>query len=85
MEFIGIVFLTAFAEALCAWYIRSINTNQPAKTAFLCAINMLVSKGITIASVMNNTMLLAVFIGAFLGVFILLKLFPELKKEIQTK
>ncbi len=80
IEFVSIALLTAIAEALCTWYIQNISANKPAKAAFLCALNMLVSKGITIESVKDNTLLIAIFIGAFIGVFIILKYFPEDKK-----
>lgn len=79
--FISILCLTAIAEALCTWYIQNINANKPVKASFLCAFNMLVSKGITIASVKDNSLLVAVFLGAFIGTLIILKFFPELKKE----
>ena len=80
IEFICIVILTAFAEALCTWYIQNINAGNPTKAAFLCALNMLVSKGITIEAVKDPVYLLAIFIGAFIGTFIILKFFPEVKK-----
>lgn len=73
LEFIAIVLLTALAEALCTWYIQNINANKPAKAAFLCALNMLVSKGITIEAVKDYKLLLAIFLGAFIGTFVILK------------